>query len=209
MYINSCRNAEHIDFDIQTSQQLQHLNRLDFNFTMFSRIFWSGLAAASFVAAQGDIAALLATQPDLSTLLSAVTAVQGLAQTLSTSSNITIFAPINSAFDQLLQQDVPEAAALRNRNSTTIEALLVRHVFKGYFSSDVVTDDIAWIESLLTPEYRNEVQPFSNTTGGMNAGVVLNGDDVTVIAGELTLPEVVEAVSRLSQNNGSAHDLHC
>ena len=163
---------------------------------MLSRALWTGLAIARFATAQGDLGGLLAAQPDLSILLDAVSAVPGLNQTLSTSSEpITIFAPINSAFDILLQQDVPEAAAVAERNSTTIEALLVRHVFKGYFTSDLISNTPVWIESMLTPEYRNDVQPFGNITGGANAGVVLNGGDVEVISGELTISTVTEAVS--------------
>jgi uncharacterized surface protein with fasciclin (FAS1) repeats len=161
----------------------------------FSASFCTSLVLLGRVAAQGDLAALLATQPDLSALLHAVSTVRGLNATLSATSNITIFAPINSAFEEVASQDSPEAEALNNRNSTTIEALLVRHVFQGYYPAEVVTESPAWIQSLLTPEYRNDVQPFANTTGGAYAGVVRNRANVNVISGELTVSNVVEAVS--------------
>ena len=148
----------------------------------------------AFANAQGDLAALLQTQPDLSTFLSAVNAVPGLNRTLSTSSNITIFAPTNSAFEDLVTQDTPEAAAVRDRNSTTIQALLVRHVFNGYYTASAFSDIPLWIQSQLTPGYRNDVQPFGNVTSGYYAGVVMNGPDVNVISGELEVSRVTQAV---------------
>lgn len=155
---------------------------------------WLFCLMAPFTYAQGDLAGLLQTQPDLSTLLDLVT-LTDLNDTLSTMSNITIMAPTNSAFEALLQMNIPESEAVRNRNVTTVAALLRNHVWRGLYPSSVVSDIPTFVQSFVTPEERNDVQPFTSITGGQYNGIVKNGDGVTLISGELSLSEVVMAVS--------------
>ena len=144
--------------------------------------------------AQGDLAGLLSSQSDLSTLLELVGLVDGLAETLASSSNITIFAPTNKAFAEV-PRDVPEGEAIQNRNNTiAIGALLANHVFKGVYPSDVITNIPTFAQSLLNISYIDYRQPFSNFTGGAYNGLVKNGDDVCVISGELTVSKVTQAV---------------
>ncbi|KAF7192175.1 Fasciclin-like arabinogalactan protein [Pseudocercospora fuligena] len=155
-------------------------------------VFLLWLAFSSFANAQGDLAALLQTQPELSTLLDLAT-LAGVNETLSTSSNITIFAPTNEAFEALLQLEVPESEAVRNRNVTTVRALLDNHVFRGYHPSSSIGDVPTFVQSFVTPDQRNDVQPFTSIQGGQYNGLVKNGNDVNVISGELAVANVTMA----------------
>ena len=155
---------------------------------------WSSLLMAGSCLGQGDIAALLKSQPDLSTLLELVGLVDGLADKLASSSNITIFAPTNQAFAEV-PRDVPEGEAIEFRNNTiAIGALLANHVFKGVYPSNVITDVPTFAQTLLDVSYIDYRQPFSNFTGGAYNELVKNGDDVCVISGEQTISTVTEAV---------------
>lgn len=150
---------------------------------------------ASSCLAQGDIVALLKSQPDLSTLLDLVSLVDGLADTLAAASNITIFAPTNDAF-AAVPRDIPEGEAIEGRNNTiAIGALLANHVFKGVYPSNAITDIPFFAQTLLDISYIDNRQPFSNFTGGAYNGLVKNGDDVCVLSGEQTISTVTQAVS--------------
>ncbi|THY11380.1 FAS1 domain-containing protein [Aureobasidium pullulans] len=148
---------------------------------------WSLAVMAGSCLAQGDLGALLASQPDLSTLLELVGLVDGLAGTLSAASNITIFAPTNDAFARVPRNE-PEGAAIEYRNETiAVAALLANHVFKGVYPSDVITDVPTFAQTLLNSSYITPTQPFSNITGGAYNGLVKNGDDVCILSGEQTI----------------------
>lgn len=149
--------------------------------------------------AQGDLAGLLKSQPDLSTLLELVSLVDGLAETLSTASNITIIAPTNEAFAKV-PRDTPEGQAVELRNDTiAISALLANHVFKGVYPSTVITDIPTFGQTLLNGSYVSAIQPFSNFTGGAYNALVKNGDFVAVISGEQTVSTVVQADIKLGE----------
>jgi uncharacterized surface protein with fasciclin (FAS1) repeats len=155
------------------------------------------LALAITVSAQGDLAALLSTRPELSTLLDLVN-LAGLNSTLSTASNVTILAPTNAAF-AAIDPDIPEGQALASRNSTSVTALLVNHVLNGFYPSESIGEVPIFAQTLLTPEYRNDVQPFTDITGGNYEGLVRNGEEVQVLSGEFTVSNVIEAVRRVSK----------
>lgn len=158
---------------------------------------WAYALMASTTLAQGDLGALLASQDDLSTLLELVGLVDGLAETLSSASNITIFAPTNDAF-AAVPRDIPEGEAIEYKNDTiAIGALLANHVFKGVYPAEVITNIPTFAQTLLNSSYVNAIQPFSNFTGGAYNGLVRNGDDVCVLSGEQTISTVTEAVSLL------------
>ncbi|GJD04547.1 betaig-h3 fasciclin [Colletotrichum higginsianum] len=151
------------------------------------------LMAAGSCVAQGDLAALLASQDDLSTLLELVGLVDGLADTLSSATNITILAPTNEAFANV-PRDIPEGQAIELRNDTVaIGALLANHVFRGAYPSSVITDVPTFAQTLLDDSYITAQQPFSNFTGGAYNGLVRNGQDVCVLSGEQTISTVTEA----------------
>ncbi|KAF3020911.1 hypothetical protein E8E14_001386 [Neopestalotiopsis sp. 37M] len=155
--------------------------------------FWSCMLMAGSCVAQGDLASLLASQDDLSTLLELVSLVDGLAETLSSASNITIVAPTNQAFANV-PRDVPEGVAIEFRNDTVaVGALLANHVFKGVYPADVITNVPTFAQTLLDDSYITFDQPFSNFTGGAYNGLVKNGDDVCIISGEQTISTVTQA----------------
>jgi uncharacterized surface protein with fasciclin (FAS1) repeats len=155
---------------------------------------WSSVLMAGSCLAQGDIAALLASQEDLSTLLELVSLIDGLADTLAAASNITILAPTNKAF-AAVPRDTPEGAAIEYRNETVaVAALLANHVIKGVYPSNVITDIPTFAQTLLDDSYITPTQPFSNFTGGAYNGLVKNGKDVCILSGEQTISTVTQAV---------------
>ncbi|KAK7993019.1 hypothetical protein PG988_001813 [Apiospora saccharicola] len=157
------------------------------------------LAASRTIQAQGDLAALLSTQPDLSTLSELVGLVDGLAATLGAATNITIVAPTNAAF-AAVPRDVPEGQAIELRNDTiAISALLANHVFRGAYAAKDVTDLPLFAQTLLDDSYVSAVQPFSNFTGGAYNGLVRNGDDVCILSGEQTISTVTQADIKLGE----------
>jgi uncharacterized surface protein with fasciclin (FAS1) repeats len=152
---------------------------------------WSSVLIASSCLAQGDLAGLLKSQPSLSTLLELVNLVDGLAETLSSASNITILAPTNEAFAKV-PRDTPEGQAVELRNDTiAVSALLANHVFKGVYPSSVITDIPTFGQTLLDGSYISAIQPFSNFTGGAYNELVKNGKDVCIISGEQTISTVL------------------
>lgn len=149
--------------------------------------------------AQGDLLGLLSSQSDLSTLFELIGLVDGLAETLSGASNITIFAPTDEAFAKVPRNE-PEGAAIEYRNETiAVAALLANHVFKGAYPSDVITNVPTFAQTLLNSSYVTATQPFSNITGGAYNGLVKNGDDVCVLSGEETISTVTQADIKLGE----------
>ncbi|KAJ4268853.1 hypothetical protein NW762_002923 [Fusarium torreyae] len=157
-------------------------------------------ALATAVVAQADLASLISSQDDLSTLAELLALVPDIAQTLSTASNITIFAPTNKAFASV-PRDIPEGEAIEQKNDTiAIGALLSNHVWQGYYPAKAVTDIPFFAQSLLDGSFVNYRQPFGNFTGGQYNGIVKNGDNVVVISGEQELSTVTEADIKLGDS---------
>jgi uncharacterized surface protein with fasciclin (FAS1) repeats len=164
---------------------------------------WSCMFMTGSCLAQGDLAALLASQSDLSTLLELVGLVPGLAEKLSSASNITIMAPTNQAFAQVPRNE-PEGEAVELRNDTiAVSALLANHVFKGVYPSNVITNTPTFAQTLLDDTYISARQPFSNFTGGAYNGLVKNGKDVCILSGEQTISTVTQAVRTPSYKHKS------
>jgi uncharacterized surface protein with fasciclin (FAS1) repeats len=160
---------------------------------------WSPVLIAGSCLAQGDLAGLLKSQPGLSTLLELVSLVDGLAETLSSASNITILAPTNEAFAKV-PRDTPEGQAVELRNDTiAVSALLANHVFKGVYPSSVITNIPTFGQTLLDGSYISAIQPFSNFTGGAYNELVKNGKDVCIISGEQTISTVIKADIKLGE----------
>merc|ERR1711975_106931 len=153
------------------------------------------LTLASLVAAaaaQSDLVSVLESQDDLSTLYSVLQNFPDLVETLSSASNITIFAPTNEAFESV-PEDSAIGQAIANNDETAIAALLTNHVYQGQYPAEAVSETPVWIQSLLDDSYEMDGMPFSNFTGGQYTGVVVDGDNVVVISGDLTLSTVTEA----------------
>lgn len=155
--------------------------------------FWL-LAIACVAVAQGDLAALLSTHPDLSTLSDLID-LTGLNNTLSRLSNITILAPTNFAFQHLLQMDIPEAGGVRERDVDTVTALLRNHVFRGFYPSNRIEEVPTFAQTFVTPDEQNDIQPFTAITGGQYNGLVKDESGVKIISGELSVSNVTTAVS--------------
>lgn len=159
-------------------------------------VLLSALSLATLGAAQSNLAAVLQSQSDLSTLLDLVI-LANLTDTLSAASNITIIAPTNDAFAALTQLDIPESVAIRDRDATTVGALLRNHVFQGLYPSSGIGDIPTFVQSLVMPDEQNDVQPFTAITGGQYNGLVRNGNDVDIISSEFTVSRVTQADIRV------------
>lgn len=153
---------------------------------------FSLLAFASAVVAQsnGTVPSLteaLGSSTQLSSL-AGVLALPGLAelvQGLSTAQNVTILAPSNEAFASIGNATVQ---ALAN-NTGLLTALLQYHVLNGTFLSSAITNQSAFVPTLLTNEL------FTNVTGGQVVEAVKTGDNVTFFSGLLANSSVSQAVS--------------
>ena len=153
---------------------------------------YHALLSAVLVNAQGDLLTLLRSQPDLSTLTDLLV-LANLTKSLGQSTNITIIAPTNQAFENV-DPTIPEGVAVANRNVTSVSGLLSNHVFRGLYPAASVGEVPTFVQSLLTPDIVNDVQPFTNFTGGQYNGIVRNGADVEVLSGEFGISKVIEAV---------------
>ena len=150
------------------------------------------LAFASAVLAQTNdtvptLTEALGSSAELSSL-AGVLAIPGLAelvQGLSSAQNVTILAPSNAAFEAIGNETVQ---ALAN-NTGLLTALLQYHVLDGTYLSSAITNQSAFVPSMLTN------QLFTNVTGGQVVEAVTTGDNVTFFSGLLANSTVSQAVS--------------
>jgi uncharacterized surface protein with fasciclin (FAS1) repeats len=154
-------------------------------------------ASLSFALAQTpSLSELLQSQPDLSLLADALTVVPELAATLSGATNITILAPTNGAFEALLAGGPNvESQAVTDRNPEGINTLLAYHVIKGTYLSTNFTDVPTYVSTEFDQSFTISGTVQSNVTEGQHVGLVLNGQNATILSGELQTSNVVEAVS--------------
>jgi uncharacterized surface protein with fasciclin (FAS1) repeats len=157
------------------------------------------LAFAAFISAvlaqAPTLTELIASQDDLSTLGGALAAVPELAEAVSGLKDITILAPTNAAFEALLAQEGSAvSAAIKAQNVEAIAALLSYHVLNGTYASTDFSDIPAFGASLLTNAATVDGYAVANTALGQNVGLVLNGENATLLSGELQSANVVEAV---------------
>jgi uncharacterized surface protein with fasciclin (FAS1) repeats len=157
----------------------------------------SSLLAATFAAsttAQNLIDAL-SRDADLSTLFQTVQGIPGLAEALNSSSDITIFAPTNDAFEILLGNDTnAENLALQTNDINGTTNLLSYHVARAAVPSAAIGTTPTYVQTLFTDELTVFGNARTNVTGGQNVGVVNNGTNVQVLSGDLQISTVVEAV---------------
>lgn len=151
-------------------------------------------ACVSAVLAQApSLTDLIASQSDLSVLGTALGSEPDLVKALSGLSNITILAPVDSAFEALLAStNSTEAAAISQKDAQAVAAILSYHVLNGTFVSSDFKDTPAFAHTLLTS---SEGTFGTNVTGGQNVGLVLDGSNATILSGELQSAGVVQAVS--------------
>jgi hypothetical protein len=150
---------------------------------------FSLFALAAVALAQGDGSAVLTAiqiQSDLTQLFAALELFPDVVSTLRSASNITIFAPTDTAF-AALGSDAPTGDALA--------AVLNYHVVQGQYPASTIPTTPTYVQTLLTPELSQPDTALVNVTGGQYVGVVNNGTGVQVLSGDLAVSNVVEAVS--------------
>jgi uncharacterized surface protein with fasciclin (FAS1) repeats len=141
------------------------------------------LAFASAVLAQTNGSAPSLTQAlNSSSSLSSLAGVLSLpglgelVQGLGSAQNITILAPSNEAFTAIGNETVQALAS----NTGLLTALLQYHVLNGTYLSSAITNQSAFVPTLLTNEL------FTNVTGGQVVEAVKDGDNVTFFSGLLS-----------------------
>ncbi|KAI9693494.1 MAG: hypothetical protein M1820_009230 [Bogoriella megaspora] len=138
---------------------------------------------ASCTAAQ-SLADVLAGTPDLSTLTSALQQFPDLLTTLNGTSNITVLAPNNAAFDALFATPAGQAA---QNDAGLLEAVLEYHVVDGVFPASSIPATGAFVPTFLTNT------SYTNVTGGQRVeGISANGG-VTFISGGKATSNVTQA----------------
>jgi uncharacterized surface protein with fasciclin (FAS1) repeats len=150
---------------------------------------FSLLALAAVALAQDEGSAVLTAiqiQSDLTQLFAALQLFPDVVSTLRSASNITIFAPTDTAF-AALGSDAPTGDALA--------AVLNYHVVQGQYPASAIPTTPTYVQTLLTPELSRMDTALTNVTGGQYVGVVNNGTGVQVLSGDLAVSNVVEAVS--------------
>lgn len=153
-------------------------------------------ALTSYVLAQTpSLVELLQSQPDLTSLTNALLAVPDFAGIAATLTNITILAPIDSAFESLLAGDLTaESQAIETQDPDGISTLLAYHVINGTYNSSSFTSTPTYVNTIFNQSYAIFDTIRTNVTAGQNVGLVLNGENATVLSGELMSSNVVEAV---------------
>lgn len=153
------------------------------------------LVAVSLIAgaAAQDLVAALQADAELSTLLSAISAVPGLAETLDAAENITIFAPTNDAFGAVDAASL-EGQAIAGGDVPGIASILSYHVVPATIPSSAITHTPQFVQTLLTPGNVIAGGAATLTPGGQYLGAQLNGSSVVLTSGNLATSTVTQAV---------------
>jgi uncharacterized surface protein with fasciclin (FAS1) repeats len=106
-------------------------------------------------------------------------------QTLSAAQNITILAPSNTAFANLMARN-PRSVELMS-NPRALAGVLQYHVLAGRFLSSDFTTTPKFPATLL-------MAPFANVTGGQKVVLAMVNDTARVFSGYKQMASVVTAV---------------
>ncbi|EKG20288.1 hypothetical protein MPH_02406 [Macrophomina phaseolina MS6] len=150
---------------------------------MLKQLTLVALATTAFAQTQ-DLNATLTSTPELSNLTTYLGMFPDILTTLSGVSNITILAPNNDAFGKLLASPIGSQLA---SNPALIQSVLTYHVLNGTYTSNQITDDVAFIPTLLTDP------AYANVTGGQRVGVETEDDNVIIYSGLLQNSTVTQA----------------
>ncbi|KAH6628636.1 methyltransferase TYW3-domain-containing protein [Chaetomium tenue] len=142
------------------------------------------LCLAAYVSAQSLPSILANNNATLSTLSALLALVPDVVQTLSTAQNITILAPSNTAFANLMARN-PRSAELM-RNPRALAGVLQYHVLIGRLLASDFSPAPKFPSTLLTT-------PFSNVTNGQNVGLVMVNGTGKVFSGYKQIATVVTA----------------
>lgn len=147
------------------------------------------LATAASAQQMMDLAAALGSIPELSNLTNTVSAFPELVSGLSMTPNLTLLAPSNEAFAELLQSDM--ASALQD--PAMITALLQYHVLNGTYYAANVTETPLFLPTALMN------MTYENVTGGQVVEAVMSQNQVVFYSGLRMNSTVTQAVSRLGR----------
>ncbi|KAK3298241.1 methyltransferase TYW3-domain-containing protein [Chaetomium fimeti] len=148
----------------------------------FTHLLPLGLAA--YVSAQSLASILANNNATLSTLTSLLALVPDVVQTLSTAKNITILAPSDTAFANLMARN-PRSAELM-RNPRALAGVLQYHVLMGRLLSSDFSPTPKFPSTLLKT-------PFTNVTDGQKVGLVMVNGTAKVFSGYKQVATVVTA----------------
>lgn len=146
------------------------------------------LALAALAAAQDapqDLATTLSNTPELANLTSLLQSQPDLVKALSQAQDITILAPSNEAFTELLSTEEGKAVAA---DPAAVAALLTYHVLNGTFYGKDISETPAFVKSLLTDNN------YTNVTGGQNVEAAVKDGKVVFTTGLLQEATVSKAV---------------
>lgn len=153
------------------------------------------LLSSNVFAQTPSLVELLQSQSDLTNLTAAFLAVPDFGSITATLTNITILAPVDSAFEQLLAGGLTaESQAIGMQDPDGISTLLAYHIINGTYNSSSFTQNPTFVNTIFNQSYAIFDTVRTNVTEGQNLGLVLNGENATILSGELMYSVVVEAV---------------
>ncbi|GAB1312177.1 hypothetical protein MFIFM68171_02387 [Madurella fahalii] len=142
------------------------------------------VSLAAYVSAQDLTTVLANNNATLSTLTTLLTLVPDVVQMLSTAQNITILAPSDTAFANLLARNPRSAELMNNRRALT--GVLQYHVLAGRLLSSDFSATPKFPATVLTT-------PFANVTGGQRVMLAMVNDTARVFSGYKQTAAVVTA----------------
>ncbi|KAL1618358.1 hypothetical protein SLS54_007335 [Diplodia seriata] len=151
---------------------------------MLKHITLAALASTALAQTTQDLNATLSGIPELSNLTTYLGLVPEVLNSLSGANNITILAPSNDAFNQLMNTSLGTALT---QDPGLIQAVLTYHVLNGTYNSSQITEDTQFIPTLLTDP------AYANVTGGQRVEVEEEDDNVVFYSGLLQNATVTRA----------------
>ncbi|KEF52031.1 uncharacterized protein A1O9_12021 [Exophiala aquamarina CBS 119918] len=143
---------------------------------LFKGLTLAALAGAAIAQeATPDLVTLLSNQTELSNLTSYLQLFPDFTGQLGGLQNITLLAPNNAAFANLLNSSA--GAALTNGDQDMITALFSYHVINGTYAN---LSEAAFVPTLLQPPQ------FTNVTGGQVVSIFESDDVTTFVSGLLS-----------------------
>lgn len=179
---------------------------------LLSRSILFALSSLASTAFCQDLVEALQGDPELSTLLSAVSLVPGLAETLDAADNITIFAPTNDAFSAV-DAASREGQAIAAGDVDGVASILSYHVVPATIPSTAITEAPQFVQTLLTPANVIDGGVATLVPGGQYLGAQLVDGSVILKSGNLATSTVTQAVRTpqklKSTGENSVHILSC
>ena len=157
--------------------------------------------AATASAQSMNLTAALTGNPELSNLTSYVSRYPQLLSQLSNATNITILAPSDAAFSELMNSSV--GAMIMANDTGLIQSVLMYHVLNGTHPASSVMNTTAFIPTMLNNPM------FTNVTGGQRVEALKTGNDVTFFSGLLANSSVTKAVCSSFTSSTVAADKCC